>query len=187
MAEIIARKITVQQFREMDFPENDFHIYELINGELMRRTAPKPLHQSVSWKLGHAIENYIQKTAIGIGFSAPIDVFFDDHNQTQPDLIFISKARDFIIDKEWGIMGAPDLVVEIISPSSIKIDRFDKKDMYKQFAVKEYWLIDPKNQTLELYLFEGDDYKLHQFLQEESLINSTILMGLELDVKTIFA
>jgi Uma2 family endonuclease len=79
------------------------------------------------------------------------------------------------------------LVVEIISPSSIKIDRFDKKDMYKQFAVKEYWLIDPKNQTLELYLFEGDDYKLHQFLQEEGLINSTILIGLELDVKTVFA
>jgi Uma2 family endonuclease len=180
-------KITVQDFLKLDFPENDSKIYELINGIIFNRKTPSPIHQGISWHLSAAIGNNTKFDKIGEIFSAPIDVFFDDHNQTQPDLIFISKERDFIIDKEWGIMGAPDLVVEIISPSSIKIDRFDKKDMYKQFAVKEYWLIDPKNQTLELYLFEGDDYKLHQFLQEEGLINSTILTSLDLDIKTIFA
>jgi Uma2 family endonuclease len=114
-------------------------------------------------------------------------VFFDNYNNAQPDLLFVNNDRSFIIDLKNGIMGAPDLIVEIISPSSIKIDRFDKKEMYKKFAVKEYWLIDPKNQTVEIYVFENDDYKLHQFLEIEGPIKSTIMKDLDMDIKTMFS
>jgi Uma2 family endonuclease len=186
MAELIAKKITVKAFQEMDFPDNDFFIYELIDGEIMRKQAPKPLHQQVSRRVSNIFEKFLAETPIGSFFYAPIDVFFDDHNNTQPDLLFISESRSFIIDLENGIMGAPDLIVEIISPSSIKIDRFDKKEMYKKFAVKEFWLIDPKNQTLEIYAFDNNDYKLHQFLEREGGVDSIVLNGLEVDAKDLF-
>jgi Uma2 family endonuclease len=186
MTEVISKKITVKAFQEMEFPDNDFFIYELIDGEIMRKQAPKPLHQQIAWRLTSAIDRFLKENPIGQAFFSPIDVFFDDYNNTQPDLLFISSARSFIIDLENGIMGAPDLIVEIISPSSIKIDRFDKKEMYKKFAVKEFWLIDPKNQTLEIYSFEKDDYKLHQFLERDGMIDSLVLKGLEVDANDLF-
>ncbi len=188
MSQIIGKKISVKEFREMEFPDNDFFIYELINGVLMRRTAPKPLHQDISWNLSLIIGTFLKENPdTGKGYTAPIDVFFDNYNQTQPDLAFISNDRLFIIDKENGIMGAPDLIVEIMSPSSIKVDRFDKKEMYKKFAVKEYWIIDPKNETLEIYIFDNNDYRLLQFLESEGKVESSILKGLEMDVKSIFS
>ena len=84
-------------------------------------------------------------------------------------------------------MGAPDLIVEIISPSSIKMDRFDKKELHKKFAVKEYWLVDPKNQTVEIHVFKDNDYTLHQFLEIKGVVDSTILQGLDLDIKNVFS
>ncbi len=187
MTEIIAKKITVKEFQKMEFPDNDLFIYELINGELMKKQAPKPLHQQVSRRISAAFETFLKEKPVGVFFYSPIDVFFDDYNRSQPDLLFISDDRSFIVDLENGIMGAPDLIVEIISPSSIKMDRFDKKEMYKIFAIKEYWLVDPKNQTVEIYAFQHDDYALHQFLEMEGVVESTIMKGLDMDIKTIFS
>jgi Uma2 family endonuclease len=187
MVELIAKKITVEEFQKMEFPDDDLFIYELINGELMRKQAPKPLHQQISWRLTAAIDRFLTENPIGEAFFAPIDVFFDPYNNTQPDILFITNDRSFIIDLENGIMGAPDLIVEIISPSSIKMDRFDKKEMYKIFAVKEYWLVDPKNQTVEIYVFSHNDFQLHQFLEKEGAVQSTILNGLDMNIQTIFA
>ena len=186
MVDVNVKKITVKEFHEMEFPETDLFIYELINGELMRKQAPQPLHQKVSRRISAAFEDFLKEKPIGDFFYAPIDVFFDDHNNTQPDLLFITNERSFIIDLQNGIIGAPDLIVEIISPSSIKIDRFDKKETYKKFAVKEYWLIDPKNQTVEVYAFDYDDYTLHQFLEIEGIIQSTVLKDLNMDIKSMF-
>ena len=186
MIELVSRKITVQEFQEMAFPDNDFFIYELIKGEIMKKNAPSPLHQKIAWRLAASMDRYLIDNPIGQALFAPIDVFFDQYNKAQPDLLFISEARSFIIDLKNGIMGAPDLIVEIISPSSIKIDRFDKKQMYKEFAVKEFWLIDPKNQTIEIYTFENNDYTLHQFLEVQGKIDSTVLKGLDLEFKEVF-
>jgi Uma2 family endonuclease len=185
MAEVVAKKVSVKEFREMDFPDDNLFIYELINGEIMRKQAPKPLHQQIAWRLTSAIDKFLSEKPIGKGFFAPIDVYFDDYNNAQPDLIFIANERSFIIDLHEGIMGAPDLIVEIISPSSVKQDRFDKKEMYEKFAVKEYWIIDPRNETLEIYVFKDNVYKLHQFIEINGVINSTILEGFDIDFKHI--
>ena len=187
MVEVIAKKITVQEFQEMEFPDDDFFIYELINGEIMRKQAPKPLHQQISRRVTAAFEFFLKEKPIGDFFYAPIDVYFDKYNNSQPDILFIKNDRSFIIDLENGIMGAPDLIVEIISPSSIKMDRFDKKELHKKFAVKEYWIIDPKNQTVEIHVFKDNDYTLHQFLEIEGVVNSTVMLGLDLDVKNVFS
>jgi Uma2 family endonuclease len=187
MVEAVAKKITVQAFQEMDFADDDPFIYELIDGVLMKRQIHKPLQQRVSGLITAAFDTFLKGNPIGQAFYGPIDVFFDQHNNTQPDILFIQKDRSFIIDLENGIMGAPDLIVEIISPSSIKMDRFDKRELHKKFAVKEYWVIDPKNQTVEIHVFQKDDYVLHQFLEIEGVVDSTIMKGLDLEIKNLFA
>ena len=186
MTEVLEKKITVQEFQEMQFPETDFFIYELINGIIMRKAAPQPVHQDISSELEFAIKLFLKQNPIGKMYHAPIDVFFDNHNRTQPDILFIQKDREFIVDPKNGIMGTPDLIIEIISPGSVTMDRVTKKNLYLQFAVKEYWIIDPNNRTVELYILKQDQYVIHQFLEIEGAVQSTILVGLELNISELF-
>ncbi|MEX2233989.1 MAG: Uma2 family endonuclease [Cyclobacteriaceae bacterium] len=122
---------------------------QLINGELIMSPSPTPLHQRVSRKLFNLLEKYGNNT--GEVFYAPMDLYIDKQNVFQPDLIYISKAKSNIITQR-AIEGVPDLIVEIISPSNIFTDRNTKKKVYQKIGVKEYWIVDPANQTLEIYL-----------------------------------
>jgi Uma2 family endonuclease len=183
MTEVIEKKITVKEFREMEFAEDDFFIYEFI---IMRKAAPQPVHQEVSIEIEFAIKSYLKQHPIGKMYHAPVDVFFDVHNQSQPDILFIKTERTFIIDKKEGILGAPDWIVEIISPGSVRLDRVTKKALYEHFAVKEYWIVDPNNQTVEVHILKDDKYIEHQFLETEGIIESSIFVGLDLDIKTLF-
>jgi Uma2 family endonuclease len=133
------------------------------------------------------IKAFAKQNNLGRTFVAPIDVFFDDYNFVQPDICFVSKERDFIVDNKNGIFGAPDLIVEVISPGSVRRDRVTKKELYLHFGVKEFWLVDPANRTIEIYVLRNDAYAEHQFLEEEGNVNSTILAGFELDLAALFA
>lgn len=186
MIELLEKKLTVWEFQAMDFPDDDPFIYELIDGILMKKQAPSPAHQQVSSNLHFAIKSFLAHSNIGIVFYSPIDVFFDNYNNSQPDLIFISKERDFIIDKKNGIMDAPDLIIEIISPSSVKIDRITKKALYEKFGVKEYWLVDPLNMSVEIYSLADNQYLLHQITQSGELLTSPVLKGFELLIDNLF-
>lgn len=187
MVELLERKITVQEFREMEFPENDPFTYELINGILMKKQAPTSKHQTAVTKILFAFEMVVQTHDKGFAFTSPIDVFFDNNNNTQPDVLFIKKERGFLIDPNNGIVGSPDIIVEVISPSSVKTDKKDKKEMYLKFGVKEFWLVDPLYQTLSLYILNIDQYELKQELFTEGKIESTVLPELNLDLKQVFA
>jgi Uma2 family endonuclease len=184
---IDVRKITYSEFRQMEFDDNDPYIYELINGILVKKSAPQPRHQRISRKLLRLMDEFIQKNALGEVFYAPIDVFLDPENAPQPDLVFVSAARSFIIDEIEGILGVPDLVVEIISPSSIRLDRVDKKELYEKFGVAEYWLIDPKNTAIEVFSFQNGRYKSMAFANDLSdKITSNALSGFEVFLSDIF-
>ena len=181
------KKITYSAFRQMEFDDNDPYIYELINGILMKKSAPQPRHQRISRKLLRLMDNFIQDKALGEVFYAPIDVFLDDENVPQPDLVFVSNARASIVDDREGILGVPDLVVEIISPSSMRLDRVVKKELYEAFAVPEYWLIDPKNDAIEVFAFQNGRYKSVAFANDLSeKIASTVLTGFEVSLSDIF-
>ena len=184
---IDVEKITYSAFRQMEFDDNDPYIYELINGILMKKSAPQPRHQRISRKLLRLMDEFIQKNTLGEIFYAPIDVFLDDENVPQPDLVFVSNARASIVDDREGILGVPDLVVEIISPSSMRLDRVVKKELYEAFAVPEYWLIDPKNDAIEVFSFQNGRYKSVAFANDLSeKIASTILTGFEVSLSDIF-
>ncbi len=85
--------------------------------------------------------NFISEKQLGRLLCAPVNVYLDDYNVPQPDVLFISSERQTIINAD-GIFGAPDLVVEIISPTSAARDRVEKLKLYERFGVKEYWLIE---------------------------------------------
>ena len=124
---------------------------------------------------------------MGKVYSAPADVEFDKYNAFQPDLSFVTKERSFLYEDGDYIRGAPDLILEVISPGNVRRDRKEKKDICQQFAVREYWLIDPLSQTIEIYVMRDNDYQLHDFLEQTGKATSTVLTGFELEISTLFS
>ncbi len=127
---------TYQDYLELP---SDGKIYEIIGGTLLMAPAPATKHQKVSRNLEVLIWDYVRKNKLGEIYDAPIDVIFDRLNIVEPDLVYISQERTNII-KEKGIFGAPDLVVEILSPHNANVDIKKKKQLYEHFAVREYWV-----------------------------------------------
>ncbi len=131
------------------FPE-DGKRHELIGGEHYISPAPNIKHQNISFMLSIALGKYLERNLLGQAFHAPIDVLLSELDVVQPDLIFISSARVAIIT-ETNIQGAPDLVVEITSPSSRVRDESIKRKLYERYGVQEYWVIDPELETVKIY------------------------------------
>ena len=179
----ITSKITVEEFFNMELEEGFF--YELINGNIVKKQAPSPQHQKAVLKLSKIMDDYSTEKALGEVYISPIDVFFDKYNNTQPDVLFSKNDRNFIITNN-GIEGHPDLIVEVLSPSTFKNDRKEKMELYLKFGVTEYWIVDPKNQSVEVYVLENDVYDMRFFAIETGDIESKVLEGLKFDVAKIF-
>lgn len=186
LADSKIEKVNWETFRELELAEDDLFIYELFDGEIMKRSAPSLIHQRISRKLLGKMDAYIEKKKLGEIFSAPVDLNLDEHNAFQPDLAFISKERSFLIEDDDYIKGAPDLVVEIISPGTVKKDRVIKKNLCERFAIREYWLVDPLNKGIEIYIMQEDKYVLHDLQEISGKISSTVLTGFELELGHIF-
>ncbi len=156
---------------------------QLINGELIMSPSPTPLHQRVLRKLFNLLDQYSGSN--GEVFFAPIDLYIDDKNVFQPDLVYISEENKNIITHH-AIEGPPDLVVEIISPSNTFIDRYTKKKAYQKIGVKEYWIVDPASHTLEIYLHNQSNAELpHLYVVDEGKVTSIVMPSLEFDLKAI--
>ena len=179
--------MTYADLLELDIPEGDTGIYELLNGEIVRRSSPNTPHQRASTNLFLQLGMYNLQKKAGELFHAPYDVYLDDHNAgIQPDILFVSHERNFVIRENNGIVGAPDLIVEILLKGTAAKDRGTKKDTYEQFAVREYWIVDPQARSIEVYQMENDRYRLVSFAAEDGAVKSSVLMDLELDVSTVF-
>ena len=182
---VASKKISVEEFRLIEFEGEDAY-YELINGEIVKKSAPTPLHQAVSVRLSAYFFQYIVGKNIGEVFTAPMDVYLHEFSHLLPDMVFISKENKSIIDFKEGIFGVPDLIVEIISPSSVYKDRVLKNKDYQKAGVREYWLVDSKNQTVEVYENVEKIFQLYSFAAETGKVQSCILEGFELDITLIF-
>ena len=156
---------------------------ELINGELFMSPAPNSMHQIISGNLYDVLKAYAKKTG-GFAAYSPLDVYLDHKNVFQPDLLYLKK-ENLSVRVERGLNGAPDLAIEILSPSNSFKDRNQKKNLYQKFGVKEYWIIDPGNRTIEIYDFEiGENPVL--YLAEEGIVTSKLLPGLSFSFAEIF-
>ena len=114
--------------------------YELLDGDLVMVPAPKRSHQNALLDLAVDLELLMRRTGMGQVFAAPFDVVLTNTDVVQPDIIFVSTERAHIITED-NVQGAPDLVVEILSPSTANRDRTFKRSLYARHGVKEYWIV----------------------------------------------
>lgn len=185
--EVLQKALTWKEFHQLEFDDNDPFWYELINGEIVRKQSPTLSHQAVSREIEYQLVSWNKQTKAGVVFHAPLDVVLDDGNCYQPDILFIKKERFFIQDeKEQIIIGAPDLVVEILSKSSASNDKGIKKDTYEIHGVREYWLVDPVRKSIEVYALKDERYRLVGYYEEEGVLKSTVLEGFEMGVAKVF-
>ena len=160
--------------------------FQLINYDLIMSPSPTPVHQNILLEFILIITSYLKKTNNqGYAGIAPLDVRFDEGNILQPDILYISAERKVELIKD-RIEGAPDLVIEILSPSTAYYDMRQKIKIYQKYGVKEYIIVDPIEQYVELYTLNNGVYKLNQTIQKTETLNSVLLPGLSFDLKKIF-
>ena len=181
---IAERKISVTEFLEMDFEEG--YIYELINGVIMRRTSPNEDHQQVSMNLSIILGSYIKAHNLGRLYAAPFDVYLTEFDLVVPDLEFVSKQNAAIVQEKSCILGVPDLIIEIHSKGTQKIDKGDKLKLYKKYGVKEYWMINPRSQGVEIYEWQNGDYELMFSAEESGQMESQVLENFTIDISEFF-
>jgi Uma2 family endonuclease len=184
--DVSVKKMAYQEFLRLEIPDEADFQYELLNGELVKKNAPTGKHQFAQSELFYKMMHFVTEKNLGRVFSSPTAVVLSDNDAPLPDLIFLSKAKMKLLDPEWGIMGAPDLVVEIVSPSSYKRDHYDKKKLYAASGIPEYWLIDPSNQSIEVLTLKDGSYQLHAFADADGEVTSLALKDFTLKAKTLF-
>ncbi len=160
--------------------------YELRDFNLIEMPSPKPKHQRIVHRLVKLIDTFIEGKNIGELFLSPLDVVFQKGDVSQPDLIFIATDNKQII-KESHIAGAPDLLVEVVSKGSVARDYIEKRNDYRKFGVKEYWIIDSLNESIWVYILtENAQYDLHSCAEETEIAKSKFFEGFEMAHELIF-
>ncbi len=176
------KKLTYQDY--LNLPPDDFR-YQLIEGELIMTPAPKVIHQIVKSNIEKHLRNFVEENQLGLVLDAPCDVYFDEKNVLQPDIFFISQKRSQIINEDM-INGAPDLIIEVLSPHSAYYDLVEKKALYERHNVLEYWLVDPKLKWIEIYILKDQKFHLHQRAENKQTITSHLLKGFSLPLEQVF-
>ncbi len=179
---VLAKRVyTVDDY--MSLPEGA--PYQLIGGQLVMNPSPTTFHQDVSRNLEFALLAHVEKNDSGYVFDAPLDVHFTDRDVFQPDIIFVSKERRRIVGRKT-IDGAPDLIVEIISPSTAYYDLRKKFRTYERENVLEYWIVDPGLKRIDVFENVDGKFRLFEEAENEGSAASKILDGFSVDLKTVF-
>jgi len=151
---------------------------QLINDQLIMSPAPLVDHQEISKRIFRVLDSFVEENKIGTALYAPVDVYFNEKNVYQPDILFISSERKEIIHQD-AIYGAPDLIIEVLSHGSKKYDKGKKKDVYLQTGVKEYWIVDPEN--LECVGYKNANSKW-EMISETSKVFKIEMLQLEIKI-----
>ncbi len=176
-----AIKFTYQDY--LNTPEDER--YELLDGALVMIPAPGERHQSVSIWLGWKLLQFVAENRLGEVYPAPFDVVLSNFDVVQPDLIFVSNARASIITPA-NIQGAPDLVVEILSPSTAERDKTFKYALYAEHGVGEYWIVDTDAKTITVLLLGERGFAVEGIYGEGETLESPTLRGFALPIDDIF-
>jgi Uma2 family endonuclease len=126
---------------------------EIIEGERLMTPAPASRHQWASIHLASALLTFVERNGLGVVYEAPYDVVLAQDTVVQPDIVVVLKTHDARL-KESGLFGAPDLAIEILSPSTEDRDRSRKMRAYARHGVQEFWIVDPEEKRIEIHLLE---------------------------------
>lgn len=160
--------------------------YQLIEGDLYMAPAPNRFHQDISRNLEFILLQWLTQNAIGKLYHAPFDVYLDEFDVFQPDILFVSNERSSILS-DRGAEGAPDFIVEILSPRTAKIDRENKRKMYARHGVTELWIIEPETRRIAIYRHDINAQEPHAMHEEGDIIETPMFPGLRIDSRRIFA
>jgi len=147
---------------------------ELWDGELIMSPTPTPNHQRIVLRFSVALHQFVSSRKLGEAFASPLDVIFTQRRTVQPDAFFVSNANKAIVQDR--VRGAPDLCMEVVS-RTWRRDRIEKKELYGEFGVKEYWLIDPERRSIEVLELVDGAYRLHQQAVDAEPVHSKLLPG----------
>jgi Uma2 family endonuclease len=177
-----APPLTVEHYKNL--PETGPR-YQLIEGDLYVAPAPNRYHQDISRNLEFILLKYLEEHPIGVLYHAPFDVYLSETDVVQPDIVLILNASlDLLTDA--GCEGPPDLVVEILSPKTRRLDLENKMRVYARVGVRELWIIDPEPREVFVYRFAQSVSEHAERLHENDLGTSPLLPGLAVDLQEVF-
>jgi Uma2 family endonuclease len=178
-------KLTYDDF--VLFPD-DGKRHELIDGEHYVTASPNTKHQQVSMELAFLIRAWLEDHPCGRVFTAPYDMVLTHFDVVEPDLIYLSNGRAAEIMTAAHLRGAPELVVEIGSPSTRQRDETIKRHLYERTGVSEYWFVDPELDVVRVYLRAGEKFTRPRELSHEAgdTLTTPLLPGLALPLSRIF-
>lgn len=158
---------------------------ELHDGQLVMSPAPSVRHQEVLLRFCECLRNWVRTRSLGWVGTAPLDMVLSPHQAMQPDVLFIASNRMGILERV--VNGPADLVAEVISLGTRNRDRIEKRDLYEQYGVKEYWIIDPEAGTIDVQFLEKNCYELVVRARPGEQATSRLLAGFSVDVRALFA
>ena len=166
-------------------PEYEQHdLIQLIDGKVIIGMPPIPKHQRIVGKILFLLMTIANKKG-GEALTSPIEVYLDEHNVFEPDVLYLKPDSACEVG-EKRLTGAPDLVVEVLSPSTAKYDRQQKYQSYEQHGVSEYWIVDPVHETVEVWVLGDEKFQRQGAYAAADTFKSAVL-GEDVTLKGIFA
>jgi Uma2 family endonuclease len=160
--------------------------YQLVEGDLIQMSpAPNLFHQFIVGNIHLMLATFVAGKGLGKVVVSPCDVYLSEHDVFQPDVLFVSTANLDIL-KEDGVHGGPDLVIEVLSPSTAQLDKKPKRKVYARAGVKECWLVDPLLLQIQRYVFAQDPAKPVQLVEEDETFSTPLFPGLAISAAEIF-
>lgn len=167
-----------------EFPETN-QPSELHDGEVVMSPAPSFWHQEIVFRFQRALHDWVAARRLGKVIGSPIDMVLSPHRTVQPDVAFIANERLSIVKR--AIRGPADLVAEVVSLSSREKDRIEKRDLYEQYGIREYWILDPEAQTIDVLHLEASTYVLVTRARPGQTAESRLLPGFRVAVDEVLA
>jgi Uma2 family endonuclease len=165
---------------------DDGRRYEIVDGVLFMAPSPGRSHQKAAGKLYKLLSSYIEDMGLGEVYIAPFDVELADDVTVQPDvMVILNDHLERITDNR--IIGAPDLVIEVLSPGSAGYDRREKQNSYTRAGVPEYWIVDPAAHTVEVLTLEFNEYSSQGVFQGKAILPTKVIPAFPVHVEQFFA
>ena len=168
----------------LNLPE-DGKRYEILDGDIAVSASPLLRHQRVSLTLTQILDAHVRTHRLGAVYVAPVDVVLDPSTVVMPDIVFVSTDRAHIL-KEQAILGAPDLIVEVLSPSTATRDRTTKAKLYSRFGVTHYWIVDADEGTVEVLELARSRYRKSSVYSGEDRFTSPLFPQLTIDIPALW-
>lgn len=159
---------------------------ELIDGEFLMCPAPNMTHQRLLGHLFSSLRAWVKAHRLGEVFFAPCDVVLSPYDTVQPDILFIDKERSNIIVPK-NVQGAPDFVIEILSPGNAARDQVLKRRLYEKSGVREYWIVDPDSRSVRVMRLDGDQYREEELRGSKEMLISSVVSQFQLSVGELFS